>query len=184
MSRDKEEKWDEMEGINLGGLFKGIGDLIDLISGMVEKVDLANLDEETLSRLRQASRGGVGGGPRGVYGVSIQRGIGGIPRVHSFGNIRRTDKGPIVEEVREPLADLFDEDDLLLVIFELPGVEEKEIRIEVEEDTLRFSSSGKRKYAKELPLSCPVDESTMETTYKNGILEIRLQKAKEPGKTG
>jgi len=180
----EEKKRDEMEGIDLGlgGLCKGIGDLIDLISGMVERVDLANLDEETLSRLRRASQSGVGG-PRGVYGVSIGRGVGGIPRVEPFGNIRRTERGPIVEEVREPLTDLFDEDDRLLVVFELPGVEANEIRIEIEDDVLKFSTTGKRKYAKELPLPCPVDESTMETTYKNGILEIRLRKAKEPGET-
>jgi HSP20 family protein len=190
MSKDEEEKRDEMESIDLGlgGLFKGIGDLIDLVSGMVEKVDLSNLDslqdpegEETLSRLRRASRSGVGGAPRGVYGLSVQRGVGGIPRVQPFGNIRRTERGPIVKEVTEPLTDLFDEDDLLLVVAELPGVEEKEIRIEVEDDTLKFSSTGKRKYAKELLLPCPVDESTMETTYKNGVLEIRLRKAEEPG---
>jgi len=179
MSRHEEEKRDELEGMNLGGLFKGIGDLIDLVSGMVEKVDLANLDEETLSRLRRASRSG-GGAPRGVYGVSVRRGVGGIPRVQPFGNIRRTERGPIVEEVREPLTDLFDEDDLLLVVAELPGVEEKEIRIEIEDDTLKFSSTGRRKYAKELPLPCPVDESTMETTYKNGVLEIKLAKRSEP----
>jgi HSP20 family protein len=104
--------------------------------------------------------------------------------VQPFGNIRRTERGPVVEEVREPLTDLFEEDDLLLVVAELPGVEEKEIRIEIEDDTLKFSSTGKKKYAKGLPLPFPVDESTMETTYKNGILEIRLPKAKEPGKTG
>lgn len=181
MPRHEKEKRDEMEGINLGGLFKGLGDLIDLVSGMVEKVDLANLDEETLSRLRRASLSGVEGAPRGVYGVSVQRGVGGIPRVQPFGNIRRTERGPIVNEVREPLTDLFDEDDLLLVVAELPGVEEKEIRIEIEDDTLKFSSTGRRKYAKELPLPCPVDESTMETIYKNGVLEIRLRKAEEPG---
>ncbi len=182
MPRDEEKKRDEMEGIDLGlgGLFKGIGDLIDLVSGMVEKVDLANLDEETLSRLRRASRSGVGGAPRGVYGVSVQRGVGGIPRVQPFGNIRRTERGPIVEEVREPLTDLFDEDDLLLVVAELPGVEEKEIRIEIEDDILKFSSTGSRKYAKELPLPCPVDESTVETTYKNGVLEIKLGKRSRP----
>lgn len=182
MPKNEEEKWDEMEGIDLGldGLFKGIGDLIDLVSGMVEKVDLADLDEETLSRLRRASRSG-GGAPRGVYGISVRRGVGGIPRVQPFGNIRRTERGPIVDEVREPLTDLFDEDDLLIVIAELPGVEEKEIRIEIEDDTLEFSSTGRREYAKELPLPCPVDESAMETTYKNGVLEIRLRKAEQPG---
>lgn len=102
-----------------------------------------------------------------------------------FGNIRRTERGPIVEEVREPLTDLFDEDSLLLIVAELPGVEEKEVRIEIEDNTLKFSSTGRRKYAKELPLPCPVDESTMETTYKNGVLEIKLPKRSEPdeGKT-
>ena len=63
------------------------------------------------------------------------------------------------------------------VIAELPGVEEKDVRIEIQDDVLKLSTATKgRKYAKELQLPCSVEESTMESAYKNGVLEIRLRK--------
>lgn len=166
------------QALGLGEMFKGLGDLIKLATDLADKVDLSELDEEKLAELRRASQTRVGGIPRGVYGVSVRRGVGGIPRVQSFGNIRRTERGPVVDEVREPLVDVFDEDDVLLVIAELPGVEEKDVQIEVHDGLLKLSTTIKgRRYAKELQLSCPVEESTMESAYKNGVLEIRLRKS-------
>ena len=164
--------------LGLGEMFKGLGDLVKLAADLADKVDLSELDEEKIAELQRASQTRVGGIPRGVYGVSVRRGVGGIPRVQSFGNIRRTERGPVVDEVREPLVDVFDEDDVLLVIAELPGVEEKDVQIEVHDGLLKLSTTTKRRrYAKELPLPCPVEESTMESAYKNGVLEIRLRKS-------
>jgi len=164
--------------LGLGEMFKGLGDLVKLAADLADKVDLSELDEEKLAELRRASQTRVGGMPRGVYGVSVRRGIGSIPRVQSFGNIRRTERGPVVDEVREPLLDVFDEDDVLLIIVELPGVAEKDIQIEVHDGLLKLSTTTKgRRYAKELQLPCPVEESTVESAYKNGVLKIRLRKA-------
>ena len=163
--------------LGLGEMFKGLGDLVKLAADLADKVDLSELDEEKIAELRRASQTRVGGIPRGVYGFSVRRGIGGIPRVQPFGNIRRTERGPVVDEVREPLVDVFDEDDVLLVIAELPGVAEKDIQIEVHDSLLKLSTTTKRRrYAKELPLPCLVEESTVESAYKNGVLEIRLRK--------
>ena len=165
------------QALGLGEMFKGLGNLIKLATDLADKVDLSELDEEKIAELRRASQTRVGGIPRGVYGVSVQRGIGGIPRVQPFGNIRRTERGPVIDEVREPLVDVFDEDDVLLVIAELPGVEEKDFQIEVHDGLLKLSTTTKeRRYAKELQLPCQVDESATESTYKNGVLEIRLRK--------
>ena len=158
-------------------MFRGIGNLIELAGNLADKVDLSNLDAEKLDELRHASRAGVGGAPRGIYGVSVRRGIGGIPRVQPFGNIRRTEKGPTVDKVREPLVDIFDEDEMLLIIAELPGVAENDIQIAIQEGLLKLSTATKgRKYAKELQIPCLVDENSLESTYRNGILEIKLRK--------
>ena len=164
----------------LGELFKGIGSLIELTAGMADKIDLSELDEETLAELRRTSQTRVGSIPRGVYGVSVRRGTGGIPRVQPFGNIRRTEKGPVIDEVREPLVDVFDEQDVLLVIAELPGVEETDIQIEVHDGLLKLRTTARRrKYAKELQLPSPIDESAVESAYKDGVLEIRLPKVRD-----
>ena len=186
MPKEEREKRRGMGfGLGLGELFKGVGSVIDLAVNMAEMADASELDVEkhvefrTLSEARSADR------PGGVYGVSVGRGIGGIPRVQPFGNIRRTERGPIIDKVREPLTDVFDEDDVVLVIVELPGVEEKDVKTEVEGDTLKLSTTTKgRRYAKELQLPCPVDESKVESAYKNGILEIKLTKTIEEGGEG
>jgi len=154
----------------LGGLFKGIGNFIDLLSEMVEE------GEEEVSRTGEFKVKGLDQA-RGVYGFNVRMGLGGTPTVEHFGNIRATDEGPVVAEEREPLVDVFDEGELILVVAELPGVDKDDVQIEVQDDILSLSATGERKYVKELLLPSLVDADTMETTYHNGILEVRLRKA-------
>ena len=180
---EKEKRRGTGFDLGLSGLLKGIGSVIDLAAKMAETARANGLVEvekhvefRTLAEARGAHR------PRGVYGVSVQRGIGGIPRVRPFGNIRRTERGPIIDEVREPLVDVFDEEDVVLVVAELPGVAEKDIRTEVSGDMLKLSTTTKgREYAAQVQLPCPVDAGRVESTYKNGVLEIRLSKTHKEG---
>jgi HSP20 family protein len=170
IKKDKNEKVDVdlgMGKISLGGLFKGLGNFIDLAS---------KLSEEGVERSGEIT--GLPKGAKGVYGFSI-RTLAGKPVIESFGNIRETKKGPVVEEVREPMVDVFDEKDRILVIAELPGVSESEIKIEVVGDILNLTASDKdRKYAKEILLPGQVKPDPVKTSYKNGILEITLEKEK------
>lgn len=153
--------------VSFGGLFKGLGNLIDLAT---------RLREEGVEK-----RGEIEGLPRnarGVYGFSI-RTLAGKPVIESFGNIRETAKGPVVEEVREPMVDVFDEQDHILVIAELPGVSENKIKIEVAGDIVNLTASDKdRKYAREILLPGKVKTEAIKTSYNNGILEITLEKEK------
>ncbi|MBI4297229.1 MAG: helix-turn-helix domain-containing protein [Chloroflexi bacterium] len=156
-------------GVGLGGLFKGLGSLLDLASKMAEE------GKEDYSRSGEFEA--LGGKARGVYGFSVRMGLGGKPVIEQFGNIRDTETGPEVAEAREPLVDVLDEGDRLVVIAELPGVEERDIHLEVKEDILEIEAEGKeRKYSKEVLLPSPAAAEGVETTYKNGILEIRLRK--------
>ncbi|MCJ7655678.1 MAG: Hsp20/alpha crystallin family protein [Dehalococcoidia bacterium] len=151
--------------ISFGGLFKGLGNLIDLAS---------KLSEEGLDKKGEIR--GLPKGARGVYGVSI-RTMAGKPVIETFGNIRETAKGPVVEEVREPIVDVFDEEDHIRLIAELPGVSEDKIEIEVTGDILNLTASDTdKKYAKEILLPSKVNPQSLKTTYKNGILEITLEK--------
>ena len=151
--------------IGFGGLFKGLGNLIDLAS---------KLSEEGLDKKGEIR--GLPKGARGVYGVSI-RTMAGKPVIETFGNIRETAKGPVVEEVREPIVDVFDEEDHIRLIAELPGVSEDKIEIEVTGDILNLTASDTdKKYAKEILLPSKVNSQSLKTTYKNGILEIMLEK--------
>jgi HSP20 family protein len=171
---DKQKREGKKEEVTIdlgfGGLFKGLGNFIDLLGEMVE------MGEEEVTRSGEFRIKGLGDKGRGIYGFSVRTGIGGIPRVEPFGNIRTTDEGPVVADVREPLVDLFDEGQEIVIVAELPGVGEEEIHVEVQDDILSLETTGERKYAKEVLLPEAVETATLRKTYRNGILELRLKK--------
>ncbi|MBX0328508.1 Hsp20/alpha crystallin family protein [Oscillochloris sp. ZM17-4] len=160
--------------LGLGGLFKNLGDLLDMASDLAAKAEAAGGE---IARSGEFELKGMGEKSRGVYGFSIRSGIGGAPRVERFGNIRKTDEGPVVADVREPLVDIFDEGAEIVVVAELPGASEAQVQVELTGDILAISTSGDRSYAKEILLSSEVVPGSLRQTYTNGILEIRLQKA-------
>lgn len=85
---------------------------------------------------------------------------------------------------REPIVDMFEEEDCLRVMVELPGVEENEINLKAEENTLTISTdTSARTYYKKVDLPTPVKKETIESSYRNGILEVKLEKAKNTKKT-
>lgn len=168
MSERKRESKEGLE-IGLGGLFKGIGGLFDLVSRMTEE------GQEEYTRSGEIE--GLGGQAKGVYGLSIKVGLGGKPIIEQFGNIRATEKGAEVADVREPLVDVMDEGEGLAVIVELPGMEDDDIHVEIKEDVLILAAEGKhRKYSKEVLLPMVVETEPVERSYRNGILEVRLKK--------
>lgn len=163
----------------LGGFFKGLSHLIEL-------ADKVTQEGGTIER---GGEFGIKGQKdvTGVYGFSIRTlaGPGGVvrPVVRPFGDIAKAKKtvrpkGPIVEEAREPLVDVFDEGEFVRLVAELPGVPDAEIIAEVQgDDVVQLNTTGKKKYSKELLLPAKVDPKSLERSYANGILELKLRKA-------
>jgi HSP20 family protein len=117
-----------------------------------------------------------------VYGFSITIGPDGKPIIREFGNVprRRGEKEAAIIEEREPLVDVFERGDEIVVVAEMPGVEKDKVNVKVAEDgrTLIISGSDTdRRYYKEVDLPARVDPSSIKTTYKNGVLEVKLKKA-------
>jgi len=164
----KEEGMDFDFGI--GGLFKGIEKLVDLAANLKEAGgEIKKEGEIDLSHLKE--------GMKGVFGFSIKTAVGGKPIVEPFGNIKKTPKGPKVEEEREPITDVFDEKDEIRVYAEMPGVSQEDIKLDLKEDILDISvQSGDRKYHKEILLPVKVKAENLTSFYKNGILEIKIKK--------
>ena len=176
--KKKAGKEEEKEGVEIdlgigklsfGGLFKGLGDLMEAVSDLAEKGEEIRREGEIKGLPKDA---------KGVYGFSV-RTMAGRPVVESFGNIKETPKGPVVEEVREPMVDVFDEKDHILIVAEMPGVEKNNIHIDIEGDALLLKAeNADRKYKKEVPLPSAVDRASLISSYKNGILEVKVQKMK------
>ncbi|MDA2926034.1 helix-turn-helix domain-containing protein [Acidobacteria bacterium AH-259-G07] len=174
---DKEVKVDVALG--LGGIFKGLGNLLDVASDLTEKAEkFQERAAKFQERGKKERRVGTPKGLQAVYGFSVRVGGEGRPIIESFGNVReKAGKGPVVDDVREPITDLLDEEEYFLVVAELPGTEEGDVGWQLKEDILIISAESQdRKYYKELLLPSAVDETRVVSSCKNGILELKLWK--------
>lgn len=111
------------------------------------------------------------------------------------------DEGFPKELVREPLVDVVDRGRDIQVLVELPGIDKKDIEINVEEDSIDISAEQKQeakeeskdkgyyfhersyqKFCRRLPLPAEVIPDKSRAEMKNGVLEIILEK-KSPTKS-
>ena len=121
---------------------------------------------------------GPGEGPS-VYQVSMQVGPDGKPHVQESGNAKRL--APAEENrrpVREPLTDVIEEKDKVRVLVELPGVQKSDIDVRAEDVWLDISvDTAARKFSKHMELPCPIRSENVTASYKNGVLEVTMDRA-------
>jgi HSP20 family protein len=155
----------------IGGLLRGLGDLVEKLGEMAES-------GETLSRTGELR--GSGKELKGIYGFTVKVGLGAeTPKVESFGNIRRDAQSgrTEVQEVREPLVDVFEEEEHILVLAELPGIGAADVRVDVKDDVLTITAEkGEKKYRKEVLLPRSVSKEKINVSCNNGVLEIKCHK--------
>lgn len=112
-----------------------------------------------------------------IFGFSMTVGPDGNPVFREFGNVRSGDSGPQILDEREPLVDVMEEKEDIVVLAEIPGVEKNDINLHTTEDHLTiYVETADRKYHKELTFPTKVDPNSSQASYKNGVLEIRLKK--------
>jgi HSP20 family protein len=160
---------------------RSIFDIFDDIMREFEE-EIERLERE-FEELAKTSQGRVIG-PY-YYGVRITIGPDGIPRIEEFGNIRRTPTGrPKISETIEPLIDVIEEEDEVLVVAELPGVDKDKIKVRATENKVIIKAENSKKYYKEVELPTKVDPTSAKASYRNGVLEIKLKKKKEAQEEG
>ena len=162
-------------GFNFGGFLGKLGSVMEKL------VDLAETGQN-LSKTGELKGLDPQGKLRGVYGFSIKTGIGNQGerevKIEPFGNIRRESSGDaVVEDVREPLVDVYEEEDHVLVLAEIPGVSKKDVQLELSDDRLTIRAQrGEKRYCKEVALPRSFTEQNMRWECTNGILKIRLER--------
>jgi HSP20 family protein len=170
---------DDEHGVDLSF---GLGGFLGKLGSMVEK--LADLAEtgEAFSRTGELKGLDPQGKLRGVYGISIKTAIGNRGerelKIEPFGNVHRQPGGEAVfEDLREPLVDVHEEDDHVLVLAEIPGVSKKDVQLDLagRQLTIRAQRSEKR-YRKEVALPGSFSVEKMRWDCSNGILRIRLER--------
>jgi HSP20 family molecular chaperone IbpA len=74
-------------------------------------------------------------------------------------------------------VDVLDEGDHFFVLVELPGVQEEDIRVDAGGDRLSVAvDTAETRYYNEIPLPAGAAARDLSTTYRNGILQVRLGK--------
>ena len=95
-----------------------------------------------------------------------------------------------------PAVDIYEKDDAIVISAELPGMEEKDIDVEVNEGVLTIR--GEKKFDNEIKddryhcversygafersfsLPATVKHDAVKATYKNGVLEVHLPRSEE-----
>jgi HSP20 family protein len=93
-----------------------------------------------------------------------------------------------------PSADIYETDDALAVVMEMPGVEKKDLNIALENDLLKvdgridftkyesmepvYSEYNVGHYARSFTLSNKVDQDRISANLEDGVLTLTLPKAK------
>ena len=172
MAKRQSKKVSTEEGVTgLGGLLGGLGSFIEKLGELAERGEELHKEGEIRGKDDQL---------RGIFGFNVKVGLGdeGI-KIEPFGNVHKDKETgrPVVHEVREPMVDVFDEEDHVLLVAEMPGVSETDVRIELEGDILTLAAAkGDTKYRKEVLLPQAFTAAQMSHTCRNGILKVKLTK--------
>lgn len=78
------------------------------------------------------------------------------------------------DETREPLTDIFNEQDATKIYVELPGEEKDDIKLETQEGQIEIKARNFHKRIDLPKTSLMLD--AMASTYKNGVLQITIPK--------
>ena len=94
-----------------------------------------------------------------------------------------------------PYTDIFETEDALVVVMEIPGVEKKDIEVNLENDTLRvearidygkydgleplYAEYNVGHFARVFTLSNKIDQQQISAELADGVLTLNLKKAKE-----
>ena len=145
--------------------------------------EFQNLSPEDLMREFRKNKSKFGLNSPIMYGFNVNIDKDGKPKIDSFGNIKPKPYSgkPVVKSKREPLVEVSEEKDQIVVIAEMPGVDRNDIELEATSDSLIISTkeNAGRDYYKNVKLSSSVNLDVAKARYTNGILEVRLNKTNE-----
>ena len=112
-----------------------------------------------------------------VFGFSMNVGPDGRPIIQRFGNPPQDDD-PETAPSLEPLVDVVAENDEIIVVAEVPGVERDEIKVRIKGTSLTIHADNPdRPYHKVIELPSKVKKEGAKSAIRNGVLEVRLKKA-------
>ena len=183
--REKEPEPSDLIGgvLNLFGLKIDLGELLESpekltgrLEGLREKLKEAG-GKEVLSE-EEWRKGGAS-----ISGHIKTGGLLGKQEFH-VGTVGRPAKAKTEQPTREPPEtveppiDVFDEDQEVIIVADVPGADLEDLVVKVEGNVFSLSTRGtaRRSYQKELRLEADLDPDSLKSECRNGVLEVRVRK--------
>ena len=163
--------------INVEGLVDGIvGQFIPGLGGIIKALEKSspefrNRIADTDAEIKHRIDVGWSSKPVVDYHIST-RPLSSGPRRKTAPreiSVKMPEKGPI----RDPIVDVLDGKDYITVIAELPGITEEDLTVQLKGESLEINAG---KFNKTVSLPC-TPKSIMEKTYKNGILQLKIERS-------
>jgi HSP20 family molecular chaperone IbpA len=156
------------------GLLRGIGDLLHHAANMSSdqrRSDGKRPVVESHMSVRNVDGEEIGSDFFGLRDfVEAARNRGG----HAA---EQNEASPPPPDRREPPIDIFATTEIISAIVELPGADVATLAVRVEHDMLTIAASGCGiEYAAEALLPGPIVDTTLEQSFRNGVLEVKWQR--------
>ncbi|MBU2639305.1 MAG: hypothetical protein KKG75_01210 [Nanoarchaeota archaeon] len=153
------------------GLLNG---LLDFLKG-IEELQTKGFEKSSNSEFSTSS------GKKGIYDYGVK--IGALKKSALSQRPRKIKEETVEPEniEKEPLVDIFDKDNYVLVVAELPNIKEKDLDFKIVKNVLKINaktSAGNVEKDITIPEGGEVDKIE-KVSLKNNILEIKLKKKKE-----
>ncbi|TFG18719.1 MAG: Hsp20 family protein [Promethearchaeota archaeon] len=122
-----------------------------------------------------------------VFGGTMTPGADGKPKFERFNTTRSSNQQePENDEGREPLVDIMEEEEEIIVVAEIPGCAKENIELDTTDMSLTITAcdeDNERKYKTTVDLPSKINPDHARARYRNGILEVKLEKVKGRNKS-
>jgi len=116
-----------------------------------------------------------------------------VPAVSEAKDLKPREETREEERYLVPPVDIYENDEALILVADLPGVKKEEVDVQVKNDVLTlqarskyvpkedylFQEFGLRNYFRQFQLSEAVDRNRIQATLKHGVLNLVLPKAEK-----
>jgi HSP20 family protein len=146
---------------------------------------LGDLIDETMQKAFKSSSKDESTKSNRFKSCSVKLGPDGKPRFQKYNNQQQRQTESEVIDDPEPLVDIIEEKDTLVVLAAIPGVNKDDIDLRLTENNLTFSvDSADFEWYDELTLPARVNPKEARASYKNGVLEIKVKKLAKSFRAG
>ncbi len=149
----------------MSSLFNGLDKIFNVVADMVDQnKDRGNNKVNIQKEMSEK------------YGVNIKVGMIGRDFWNSPGNPGNAAEKERATKIITPSTDIFEEEDRLIIVMELPGVEKEDAKVTINENRITLTAKAKEVcYKKEITLAFE-PEDTVKDYFNNSIYSIEVRK--------